>query len=81
MKSNSLLIRGALRRSSNKLATVGTLAAVAGAATAKAADPIADAITQMGTLATSIGGGTTVVLGVVAVFVGLKIAKRLMGKL
>lgn len=44
------------------------------------ADPIADAVTELGTLATSVGGGATALLSIAVVFVGVKLAKRLLNK-
>lgn len=63
-------------RAIRALATAGLLAS----ATAAKADPIADAITELGTLATAVGGGATAILSVAVVFVGIKLARRLLNK-
>ena len=50
------------------------------AARADDADPIGTAVTDMGSLSTSVGAGATAILAVAMVFVGIKLARRLLGK-
>lgn len=61
----------------NALMVAAVLAA--SAATAKA-DGVSEALDAMGDLATSVGGGAAAVLAVALVFVGIKLGKRLLGK-
>lgn len=55
-------------------------AAVLAASVPAKADGIADAITSMADLATDVGAGSLAVITVALVFVGIKLGKRLLGK-
>lgn len=59
-------------------------AAIAGAvllaAGAAKADGISEALTEMTGFATAVGGGAAAVIGVAVVFAGIKLGKRLLGK-
>lgn len=61
------------------LALVGT-ALVASAPMAKA-DGIADALTEMEGMGTAVAAGSAAVIAVAVVFVGIKLGKRLLGKI
>lgn len=58
----------------------GVAAIVLGTAAAAKADGISEALTEMGTFATSVGGGAAAVIAVAVVFAGIKLGKRLLGK-
>jgi len=62
------------------LLAAALLAASASPALATGDDGIGDAITSMGGLATSVGGGAAAVIAVAVVFVTIKLGKRLLGK-
>lgn len=60
-----------------RAAVAGIALATAGAAKA---DGVTEAITEMGDMATSVGGGAAAVIGVAVVFALIKLGKRLLGK-
>ncbi|MES2505398.1 MAG: hypothetical protein V4599_01765, partial [Verrucomicrobiota bacterium] len=51
--------------------------ALASAGAAKA-DGITEALSEMGTMATAVGGGAAAVIAVAVVFTGIKLGKRLL---
>lgn len=55
--------------------------ALLASATAAKADGISDALTEMTDLSTSIAAGSAAVIAVAVVFVGIKLGKRLLGKI
>jgi len=62
-------------------ALAGVGAAMLAASPAAKADGIADALDEMGGLSTALGAGTAAVIAVAVVFVGIKLGKRLLGKI
>jgi len=56
-------------------------AALMASAPVAKADGVADAISEMGDLGTAVGAGSTAVIAVALVFVGIKLGKRLLGKI
>jgi len=65
----------------NKLGRVATIAAFALASVQSAkADAISEAVTELGDLDTAVAAGSAAIVAVALVFVGIKLGKRLLGK-
>ncbi len=67
---------------SNRIMAVALAgAALMASAPAAKADGIADALDEMTGLGTAVGAGSAAVIAVAVVFVGIKLGKRLLGKI
>ncbi len=67
---------------SNRILAVAlTGAAIMASAPVAKADGVADALDEMSGLGTAVGAGSAAVIAVAVVFVGIKLGKRLLGKI